>query len=237
MTPEQSLGPASDLVFTRLDLPQLPRIAIEDLVAWMTNGGRDVIREHALHQKNMPGVQYPWRAVTVCENNHWEESFEHCFPELRAYVDLFPTTRWRKIALLAQLPGEDVFLHTDPDFGVGWRIYLNHGGPRLYFQKFKERRAERPSTWLSGGPSAIESLCQAERHYVEEAGTFPWALTSIRAAHGVEPHHSDVGARITMLLFPDRGFVDREAHVELLLRSARTYADSAIWWSESNQMA
>jgi len=196
----------------------------------MTDANRKVIEDRAVHQKNMPTHEYPWRAVTVCENNHWEPTFLARFPQLRSYLEHFPTTAWRKVVLLAQLPGESVFLHTDPDHGIGWRIYLSHGGPRIYFQKFKERMSERPATWQSGGPQAIEALCQSDRHYVEDAGNFAWALTSIRAAHGVEPHHSEVGARLTMLLFPHLEALDHEKHVELLTRSAAVHADSAIWW-------
>lgn len=230
MTIELSLGLASDLIYTRLDLPQVPDFSSSELLAWMEASNRKVIEDRATHQRNMPRAEYPWRAIEVCENNRWEPSFVAQFPQIRSYLDHFPATSWRKVVLLAQLPGENVFLHTDPDHGIGWRIYLSHGGPRIYFQKFKDRLSERPQTWQTGGPAAIETLCQPERHYVNDAGSFPWALTSIRAAHGVEPHHSEVGARITMLLFPHADSVDHGRHEELLLRSATVHADSAIWW-------
>lgn len=230
MTPANALGPASDLIYTRLDLPQLPQTDIQALLLWMKDERRKVIDDQGTHQRHMPHQRYPWRAVTVCLDNRWEQSFVAQFPELYSYVGNFPAGAWRKVALLTQLPGEDVFLHTDPDFGIGWRIYLSHGGPRLYFQKFKHRLSERPGTWQTGGPDAIQALCQPERHYVNDVGSYPWALTSVRAAHGVEPLASERRPRITMLLFPDAGTVNHKSHQELLLRSAEIYKDSAIWW-------
>ncbi len=226
----QELPRIDDLIYTRLDLPQMPSVDPDALLTWMTSANRQVIAERGLHQANAPAAEYPWRAVYVCHHDAWDASFVSAFPELREYLLHFPTDSWRRVILLAQLPNEQVFLHTDPDFGIGWRLYLNHGGPRLYFQKFKERHDQRPSTWLNGGPVAMESICQPERFYVEDEGRYPWALTSIRAAHGVEPHCAPLGARITMLLFPEPSAIRTADHHSLLRRSADKFSDTAIWF-------
>jgi len=219
-----------DLIYTRLDLPQLPHVDQGALTKWMVDKNRAVMVEQALHANNTNSNLYPWRAVVACRNNCWDTSFAEAFPELVSYTQLFPTTYWRQVSVLAQLPDKEVFLHTDPDVNLGWRIYLSHGGPKLYFQKFKQRHEVRPQTWAGGGPTAMKDLCEAERIYVEDKGCYPWALTATRAAHGVSVCRHAIGARITMLLFPDPKCVDESAHQELIGRSSEKYADTAIWY-------
>lgn len=199
------------------------------MTSWAMGSHRSVMGEKQLHDRSKGGG-YPWRAVHACSENEWDEEFAFQFPKLVEYVDNFPTNSWKRICVISQLADSEVFLHTDPDAGVGWRIYLNHGGPRLYFQRFKERHSERPQTWASGGPAAIADLCHGDRVYVDDEGVYPWALTSIRAAHGVERNTAHTGARTTMLLFPHPEAVDHSAHQELLLRSAERYKSTTIWY-------
>ncbi len=219
-----------DLIYTRLDLPQLPPVDQGKLAEWMVDKNRIGMVEQTLHSSNTNSSLYPWRAVVACRNNCWDTAFVEAFPQLVKYTELFPTALWRQVSLLAQLPDKEVFLHTDPDKGLGWRIYLSHGGPKLYFQKFKERHEVRPQTWAGGGPTAMKDLCAAERIYVDDEGCYPWALTATRAAHGVSVCHQAIGARVTMLLFPEPEYVDAAAHQDLVKRSSEKYADTAIWY-------
>lgn len=235
MTPQEFAGAAHDLVYTRLDLPALASIDMDGLLDWMFCKQRSVMAEQKLHDTHTEAQTYPWRAVYACSDNVWDRDFARRFPQLVAYLSHFPATSWKRVCLVCQLAGAKVFVHTDPDFGVGWRIYLNHGGPRLYFQKFKARHSTRPQTWASGGPSAIETLCQPDKHYVDDEGAYPWALTSIRAAHGVEENTASTGARVTMLLFPHIESVDAAAHTDMLLRSARKFSDTAIWYDSNTE--
>lgn len=227
MKPHHVLHEFSDLIYTRLDLPQVPQVDMGVFVEWMADSKRSVMGEKKLHDDGRSAA-YPWRAVHACSESAWDADFLRLFPELVFYVNLFPAKRWKRVCVIGQLPGEEVFLHTDPDFGLGWRVYLTHGGPRLYFQKFKERHEERPQTWAVGGPEAMASLCEDARHWVQDSGAYPWALTSIRAAHGVSPNLGEFGARVTLLLFPELGSVDWGANRQLLAASVKKF--SPIWY-------
>jgi hypothetical protein len=227
MKPHHVLHEFADLIYTRLDLPQVPQVDVGVLVEWMKDNSRSVMGEKRLHDAGRAAA-YPWRAVHACSENVWDADFLRLFPELVFYVNQFPAERWKRVCVIGQLPGEEVFLHTDPDFGLGWRVYLTHGGPKLYFQKFKDRHEDRPQTWATGGPEAMAELCDSERHWVQDSGTYPWALTSIRAAHGVSPNHGELGARVTLLLFPEISSVDWDAHRQLLASSVEKHP--AIWY-------
>lgn len=227
---KDTLGLAKNLIYTKLDMPKLPRIDIKKLMEWIRDNQRFEIKEKRLQQIAQNEKAYPWRAVCAYTANAWDTEFADNFGPLIQYLKNFPTKSWRHVAVLCQLENQDVFLHTDPDYGIGWRIYLNHGGPRLYFQKFKQLRNNRPETWSSGGPQSIENLCESNKIYVNDVGAYPWALTSIRAAHGVEPNNAGFGARITLLLFPDLTTLDLIKHEELLLRSAKKFKSTAIWY-------
>lgn len=224
--------PISDLIYTRLDLPQPPEVDRDKLIAWIADhNARAPIQSQTLYEKNAD-ESYPWIAANVVHQGEFNASFAEAFPEIVEYLGHFPTTKWRSIVVLSQRQNREGFLHTDPDLGmgIGWRVYLSHRGPRLYIRKFKERLTERPQTWASGGPKAIEELCVPERIYVNDSGRFAWALTSIRAAHAVERNPEELGSRFVMLLVPETSCVDYKATEEMLRRSAEKYSDTAIWY-------
>lgn len=222
--------PLSDLIYTRLDLPHPPAIDRAEFDDWLVSASRTLMRSKFAYEAS-EGKEYPWRGIVACADNVWEPEFAQRFPELVRYCGLFPASYWHRVCVLAQRPNASVFVHTDPDHFIGWRIYLSHGGPKLYFRKFKERLKERPETWASGGPAAIDALCSDERHYVTAAEEpFSWALTSIRAAHGVEPGEISLGDRVTVVLLPDPSSIDQTAHERLLRQSAAKHADTALWY-------
>lgn len=229
--PESSyLKPYEDLIYTRLDLPQSPTVSTDALTEWLIGQDRIGMIEQQLHAINTQSNAYPWKAIVACKNNQWDKAFAFAFPELVEYTKHFPTTVWRQISIIAQLPDSEVFLHTDPDKGMGWRLYLSHGGPKLYFQKFKKRRDMRPQTWSIGGPEHMQTLCSSERIYVQDEGCYPWALTATRAAHGVSQNPGSLGSRVTMLLFPEPEYVDQLAHTQLLKQSTEKHHQTAIWY-------
>lgn len=221
--------PIDDLIYTRLDLPQPPEVDAAALSAWAVEASRPIV-EASLHKQHMNVDAYPWVSAYVVKNGEFDEKFVERFPEIVEYMKHFPTTRWKGVALLCQRHDNEVFLHTDPDFGIGWRVYLSHGGPRLYVQKFKQRYSERPQTWANGGAEGLAALCHPEKHYMQDSGRFAWALTAIRAAHGVERSDVPFGERITLVLVPELACVDQERNVEMLRRGAEKYADTAIWY-------
>lgn len=224
--------PITDLIYTRLDLPQPPEIDCSRFVAWIAEkNARDTTDGQALYEKST-NKSYPWLAANIIQQGEFDPSFAKSFPEIVEYLTCFPTTKWRSIVVLSQRQNRDGFLHTDPDLemGMGWRIYLSHRGPRLYFQKFKERLAQRPQTWGPGGLKAIEELCTPERIYVNDSGRFAWAVTSIRAAHAVECNPDHLGSRFVLILTPEKSCVDFKATEDMLRNGAEKYSDTAIWY-------
>ena len=65
-----------------------------------------------------------------------------------------------------------------------------------------------------------------------------WALTSTRAAHGIEAFEYDRCARVTFLVHSHRPSVNHNAWnpdklYDLLTRSLDKYSDYAIWWEST----
>jgi hypothetical protein len=222
--------PITDLVYTRLDLPEPPEVDTDALMAWaIETSNRTMTGEKAIHDKSPGTNTYPWVGAYVVDKGRLDLEFERRFPELIEYLKHFPTTHWRNISLVCQRADMDVFLHTDPGLKIGWRVYLNHGGARLYVQKFLERQAERPQTWAKG-LNGIRAMCQPERVYIEDAGRFAWALSSIRAAHGVDRNGPMLGSRMVLVLWPNEDTIDHAEAEAMLRRGAEKYADTAIWY-------
>lgn len=221
--------PISDLIYTRLDLPQPPEVDTDALMAWVIEVSKRPTDEKITHDSSPGTNTYPWLGACVANHGEFDPEFVRKFPELVEYFKHFPTTRWRNISLVCQRPDMDVFLHTDPGPKIGWRVYLNHSGARLYVQKFLERHEERPQTWVNG-LNGIRAMCHPERIYVEDAGRFAWAISGIRAAHGVERNGPVLGSRMTLVLAPYEQATDQAEVEAMLRRGAQKYADTAIWY-------
>jgi hypothetical protein len=227
-----SLGKYAGLIFTKLDLPPVPDVDAKKILAWMS----------AVHRKLMvaqiqgfnavyPDKVYPWRPVWAHDGTNWDGEFATQFPEIVAYVNLFPATEWRRVCLLAQLPDEEVFPHVDPDLGIGWRVYLTSGGPHLCFNKFKNWCPNQEDAQAAVHTSAIASRIEPERIRVPAPERpYPWALTSVCAGHSVEKNTGTAAARIVVLIMPKKESIDVAAHHALLRRSTEKFAAEAIWY-------
>lgn len=227
-----SLGKYAGLIFTKLDLPQVPAIDTTKVLEWMNSADRKLMHTQVRGFNNtFPGKTYPWRPVWAHDGKTWDTDFAKKFPELVDYIKLFPATAYRRVCLLAQLPDQDVFTHVDPDFGLGWRVYLTTGGPRLYFNKFKDWRPDAEDAQAGVQTSEILDLIQPERIYVPAPeAPYPWAITSCCAGHSVEKNEGTADARIVILIMPELESIDVAAHHDLLRRSTEKFANEAIWY-------
>lgn len=228
----ERLGRFSDLIFCPLDLPAAPEVARDAFVAWVNEAREKSITNEQRLALNGPEA-YPWNSAYAAYHGEWRCGFDSRFPEIPAYLALFPTRAWTCVNVLVQEPQNDVWLHTDPDPVLGWRVYLGHGGARLFFCPTVERRNTRLSTWTENGRRDWSKFVRTdERLYARmPADSSAFALTSLRAAHGVETHHGEMGERTTLLLVPDPGHIDINAYLDLLERSVKKYEDYALWYS------
>lgn len=232
MNDKYSLGDYAGLIFTKLDLPQVPSVDPAKVLAWMQSADRKLMtaQVNGFYDTFKTG-EYPWRPVWAHDGTSWDAEFALQFPEIVEYTKLFPATSWRRICLLAQLPDAEVFTHIDPDYGIGWRVYLTAGGPHLYFNKFKDWSPENDDAQAATPTSDILGRILPERLYVPvPEQPYPWALTSICAGHSVEKNTGAADARIVILLMPTLDSIDVAAHHELLRRSTEKYAAEAIWY-------
>lgn len=227
-----SLGDYAGLVFTKLDLPKVPQADSAAILAWMNASHRKLMGVQVSGFSTLfAGQTYPWRPVWAHDGDEWDAEFTLLFPEIIEYVKLFPAKEWRRVCLLAQLPNQKVFPHVDPDLGVGWRVYLTSGGPKMFFNKFTGWSPENIDAQENVPVSIIRSRIEEERFYAPLPDTpYPYALTSICAAHSVEENTGPADARIVILIMPKLESIDVVAHHDLLRRSTEKYADEAIWY-------
>src|SRR5258705_596590 len=109
------LGRFTDLIFCPLDLPSPPRVPRRALVDWVSETrARSMTNEEQIFAKGAPG-SYPWNSAYAAHHGEWRNGFDARFPEVTAYLDLFPTRSWTCVNVLVQEPQQDVWLHTDPD--------------------------------------------------------------------------------------------------------------------------
>jgi hypothetical protein len=226
------LGRFTELIYCPLDLPAPPAFDRGKLIEWVTQSrAADPTKEEQLHASGGSGP-YPWNSAYAAYRGAWRHGFDAAFPEIVAYLASFPSRAWACVAVLLQEPRQDVFLHTDPDPVLGWRVYLGHGGAKVYFCPTLERHAHRLSTWTPEGARDWSKFVDTERRLYGEvpAPSCAWAMSAYRAAHGVEAHPGEPGERVTLLLVPDLETLDMKAYLAMLERSTKKYRDYAIWY-------
>jgi hypothetical protein len=226
------LGRFTDLIFCPLDLPAPPRVPRQALVDWVSETRAcSTTNEEQIFAKGASG-SYPWNSAYAAHRGEWRNGFDSRFPEVATYLDLFPTRSWTCVNVLVQEPQQDVWLHTDPDPVLGWRVYLGHGGARVFFCPTFERLRARLSTWTEQGRRDWSKFVRTDRKLYARlpSDSCAWALNSYRAAHGVETHAGAAGERVTLLLIPDLDCLDVDAYLALLARSVGKYGDYAIWY-------
>ena len=223
------LGRFTDLIFCPLDLPAPPAVARDALVDWV---GAARAASPTNEERLAGAGAYPWSSAYAAHHGAWRHGFEARFPEVCAYLELFPVRSWTCVNVLIQEPQQDVWLHTDPDPVLGWRVYLGHGGARVFFCPALERARTRLSTWTPEGRRDWSKFVRTdEKLYARlPSSSCAWTLNSYRAAHGVETHAGAAGERVTLLLIPDLEQLDMESYLALLERSVREYRDYAIWY-------
>jgi len=229
---QEQLGRFSDLIFCPLDLPPPPRVGRDALVRWVQEAREQSITNEERLSRSANAASYPWSSAYAAYHGEWRCGFDAQFPEIPSYLDLFPTDAWICVNVLIQEPQTDVWLHTDPDPVLGWRVYLGHGGARVFFCPTIERRRSRLSTWTAEGRRDWSKFVRTDQKLYARlpADACAWALTSLRAAHGVETHRGAMGERTTLLIVPDPERIDMAAYLDLLERSVRKYEEYAIWY-------
>jgi hypothetical protein len=228
----ERLGRFTDLIYCPLDLPTPPAVPRSDLLDWVARArGASKTREERLSD-HAASAAYPWNSAYAARSGRWLEEFDTRFPQLVAYLGLFPTADWSCVNVLVQEPQAEVWLHTDPDPVLGWRVYLGHGGARVYFHPMRERRRERLATWTAQGRRDWSRFVDTSRrlYATVPADSCAWTLNACRAAHGVEAHGGAAGERTTLLLVPEVGAIDLDRYLALLERSVAKYSEHAIWY-------
>lgn len=230
----ERLGRFTDLIFCPLDLPAPPQVPRQALVDWVGHARARSKTDEERHFAGASSDTYPWSSAYAAEYGKWCDGFDSRFPQVAAYLDLFPTASWTRVSVLIQEPQHDVWLHTDPDPVIGWRIYLGHGGARVFFCPTLERHRKRLTTWTEEGRRDWSRWVRTDRKLYARlpAGSCSWAMNVYRAAHGVETHRGRAGERVTLVINPDIDKLDIDAYLALLERSVTKYADYAIWYPD-----
>ena len=226
------LGRFADLIFCPLDLPTPPEVPRQALVEWVGAARAQRMTEEERKFTEGASGRYPWSSAYAALRGKWCCGFDAAFPELIGYLSSFPTESWSCVAVLVQEPREAVWLHTDPDPVLGWRVYLGHGGAKVFFCPTFERHAERLTSWTPQGMRDWSKYVRTDLRLYPKlpASSCAWTLNAYRAAHGVDAHEGEAGERVTLLLIPDLDQLNLDAYLALLERSAAKYASYAIWY-------
>jgi hypothetical protein len=247
-----------DLIYIPLDLPPPPTIDIKKFINWVSecpninniikcpNTGEKIF--HFEEKGKQAWGYFPWIQVNAFHHGYsdnWIADFDKVFPEVVNYINLFPFNSLSGVTILAQKKSDVVPLHQDPDDWLGMRFYLKNEikHDALYFTPTLKRFNRRIGTYKFDGEKVykqdwqkyldIKTKLYAKHPMSEHA----WCLSSIRAAHGLDPIYSDEFSRITVLVQSHKNKDDMSAWnqdklYDLLDRSLKKYSDYAIWWND-----
>lgn len=251
-----------DLVYIPLDLPEPPTVDIDLFVDWVVNRAPKLVGkikspetgERIMHfeEKGLKGWgYYPWLQVSAFHHGYsdqWISDFDKLFPEVVDYVHLFPYNILSGVTILLQKSSVAAPLHIDSDDWLGMRFYLHNEveDDVLYFQLRKTQENNRIHTYRINGTDVKAQewekyLDLSKKVYSKHpCPRHAWALSSTRAAHGIDAFEYDRYSRATFLVHSHRPTMDHNAWnteklYDLLVRSVDKYSDYAIWWKPPEQ--
>lgn len=239
------LSPFKDLLYCRLDLPEVPIISRDKLEHYINETHETVVKklldyggsDRFAKQAN---VEYPWKTAWIRSriDNTWINGFDQKFPELIEYLAQFPIDSIDDVAagqFLAQKENVEAFPHTDPDPYFGFRIYLSDETDRasLYFHPSISELEERPTTFVTVNgvtkKNDLKKFYDFDNKIVvkNNVGRFPFMINSIRGCHGIDKHTKKECDRIVLLIFFRK--INSEKLKNLFERSVEKYKEEAIW--------
>ncbi|MFP5520670.1 MAG: hypothetical protein ACLGGX_12255 [Bdellovibrionia bacterium] len=213
-----------NLIYLPLDLPPVPEVDSVKLAKY--------IREHEVEvfshiNARKYGVSYPWYRTSVYLSDEPSTyNFKTEFPELVEYASLFPHSGEFGLTAVVQKQS-DAFCHSDIGDWFGFRFYANAGeGENLYFKKAKVIENKNLRTYDENGYS-IESRLEESKIFAKKPkNTYPWIMTNVLAAHGVENVEVTTNRIVIAVFFK----IDWLKTRVLLDRSLERYSEHAIWY-------
>lgn len=231
LVPARGLGRYDDLIFSPLDLPAPPEIDPARFVEWMGTGQDQQQMAPKRAFERVENREYPWLMRTLPGDL---SPLRDAFPDVHAYLSVFPFQSIRAIVILAQRGYQAVHTHTDSDALCGMRFYLTRKNAEgLHFFRGRDRY-DRFDTYQRT-PTGELLRADWDRYFRTEEpvyATLPpggrvFMLNSARAAHAVASNTCELGERIAVLV---QGVYDVERRDALIARSVERYGDHAIWF-------
>lgn len=255
-----------DIVYSRLDLPEPPVLDEDKFQWWCERSQNYLLTmpttqtfvksngtyTSAFHDnQNVRKETFPYSMFPVITraksqtDNPWVEDFNTLFPEMVHYFRMFPGAYFRSLGFIKQNTNMPVWDHTDNDEWIGFRFYMKNNchDNRLFFKKVKPEymTGNRYNTYMETPEGKkvrdFTNICDQSKIYPKNnIGRYAWALTSVKAAHGIDASGEDE-TRITAIaeFWPvDRpgivkGFKVKETR-DLLERSITKFKDEVIWY-------
>jgi len=238
------LSPYKNLLYCKLDLPELPDFNKIDLERFVNETNDSVVLKNIESAgsdrfASWANVKYPWKTAWIkSRDNVWFNGFDTKFPQLVNYISNFPIDSIDDLAsgqILAQKENTEAFPHTDPDPWFGFRVYLSEESNRstLYYHPSYTELETRPTTWII--ENGITKKNDLSKYYdyskklcvKNNTGKFAFMLNSIRGCHGVEGNIERECDRLVLLLFFRK--INSSKLSDLFSRSVVKYKDSCIW--------
>jgi hypothetical protein len=226
-----------DILYTPLISPPVPSYNYDQLLSWINKFySKQIIQKRQDASLHTPNDIYPWSIIYAKNNGVWYEKFNEEFPQLASFFADAYNLHQSEINSVILLPvKEDYtglgFWHRDPD-SWGLRMYLENTElensllikpTKLPFKPTMELPVVEPM-----GPwSFIQD--------VQYAATIPnsqqvFYINNIRAIHAVNKS-IPTSKRLAVIVSTNKHFFAMPVHLkELIIKSAKHYKDSSIYW-------
>jgi hypothetical protein len=246
------LEPFKNLIYIKLDLPDVPNFDQELFKDWCRDNYREVVKplkdragSERFPSKSKINPGYPWKTAWIYgiknnDNPPWYYNFDTVFPDLVRYIEHYPIDQLEDIGaaqILMQKILSEVGPHTDPDPWFGIRTYLSDEKKderaKLYFCPSYNDLEEHIPFWKQTEtgfePNKMSDFFDVDNKKIvqENYGKFSCMFNSVRAAHGVEKHMGATGERALLLVAFKR--LNSKKLKDLLERSIARYPNTAIW--------
>lgn len=230
-----------DILYTPLDVPPLPNVDIEALMAWVH--AYSTVQRNQIHGTNdaskvVDDTHYPWDIMYVKNKGTWCQNFDIAFPELADHFSSAFGLNPDQLTTIIILPVKNDFVgtgffHADND-ECGLRMYIENQEDEdfLLIRPTIDARMSRPTERVVMAPFGPWPHIQ-EKEYSAKLlhSKQAFFLNNIRAVHAAKCNKKNA-LRIAVVIgfYPNTIDSLPENVQKLIVESAEKFPEHTIYW-------
>jgi hypothetical protein len=227
-----------DILYTPVEVPPIPTFDRVRLNEWCVKNYNQSINDRKDGKEKASPEIYPWNIVYARNRFTWIDDFNNRFPELANYFYSAFSLNESDLSSIVLLPIKNeytgtTYWHADPD-EIGLRLYLENNEIDKDFLLIKPATV-RYNTRKELGIVPNDGIAPNIQNKIHSARILKsnqaFYINNVRAIHAVNVDSPNLNRLAVLVLTNKNAENFPEATKSLILKSAETFSELCIKWS------